>query len=183
MQYRVRVVAALIAVIFVSSHGGVSAAEPKAAGGKTAPATGAAPAAEAVSNWTAKRIFDAFRNESRCVLETPRVTLDDGRQETKVFLRVDGRSLTIMTESNVDIGRADVGIQVDDHKLIKPDRVFLDQHLQFETQIAQIIGQFKNGFGVEARLRFWPTWPDMGLKPVNFSLIGFTREFARLPGC
>lgn len=134
-------------------------------------------------NWTAKRIYDVFRNESRCVLETPPAIMDDGRSHTRVFLRVDGRSLTVMTQSNVDIGRADVGVQVDDKKLIKPDQVFLDQSLLFETQSAQIIEQFKAGLAAEARLRFWPTWPDKGLKTVRFSLIGFTRAYARLPGC
>lgn len=142
-----------------------------------------AAAADAAANWTAKRIDDVFRNESRCVLETAAVTIDDGRSPTNVFLRVDTRSLMIMTESNVDLGRPDVGIQVDEHKPIKPDRAFLDQNLLFETQGAQIISQFKAGLSVEVRLRFWPTWPDKGLKTVRFSLIGFTQAFSRLPGC
>jgi len=133
-------------------------------------------------NWTTKRIFDVFRNESRCVVETPATTMDDGRSPTKVFLRVDGRSLTVMTQSNVDIG-ADVGVRVDDNKLIRPDKIFLDQNLLFETSSAQIIEQFKAGLVAEAHLRFWPTWPDKGLKTVRFSLIGFTRAYARLPGC
>ena len=185
MRFGVRAVVAplvTLAIIFCG-NAALWAAEPKGAADKAAPATGTAPAAEEGSNWTAKRIYDAFRNESRCVLETPRVILDDGRQETKVFLRVDSRSLTIMTESNVDIGHADVGIQVDDKKSIKPDQVFLDQNLLFEARVAQIVEQFKTGLAVEARLRFWPTWPSMGLKTVSFSLVGFTRAFARLPGC
>ena len=147
------------------------------------PPEAAKPPAEETANWTAKRIYDAFHNESRCVIETPPVNLDDGRSETTVFLRVDRSSLTIVTESNVDIGHADVGIKVDGKEPIKPDQVFLDQNLLFEKQSAQIIEQFKAGLTVEARLRFWPTWPSTGLKTVRFSLIGFTSAFGRLPGC
>lgn len=139
--------------------------------------------AEPTSHWTARRIDDVFRNESRCVAESAAVTIDDGRSPTKVFLRVDAGSLMIMTESNVDLDRPDVVIQVDEHKPIRPDRVFLDQNLLFETQAALLIAQFKAGLAAEARLRFWPTWPDKGLKTVRFSLIGFTRAFSRLPGC
>ena len=132
---------------------------------------------------TASRFFDAFHNESRCVLETPKVPFNDGRQDTTVFLRVDGKSLYVMTDSNVDIAKPDVGIRVDERKLIKPDSVFLDQHLLYESQIAQILEQFKAGMVVEVQLHFWPTWPSKGMKKVSFSLIGFTRNFARLPGC
>jgi hypothetical protein len=141
------------------------------------------PPAEETANWAAKRIYDAFHNESRCVIETPPINLDDGRSETKVFLRVDRSSLAIVTESNVDIAHPDVGIKVDSKPPIKPDRVFLDQNLLFEKQSAQIIEQFKAGLTVEAHLRFWPTWPSTGLKTVRFSLIGFTHAFDRLPGC
>jgi hypothetical protein len=142
-----------------------------------------APPKTDVSGWSAKRFFDPFRNETRCVLETPKFAFNDGRQDTTVFLRIDGKSLTVISESNVDIAKPDVGILVDGHKLIKPDSVFLDQQLLFESQIAQILAQFKAGMVVEAQLHFWPTWPSTGMKQVSFSLIGFTRNFARLPGC
>jgi hypothetical protein len=147
------------------------------------PAKTAAAASDEGAIWTAKRIVDPFRNETRCVLETPKVSLDDGYQETKVHLRIDGRSLYVITESSVDLREPDVGLQIDKGKLIKPDGAYLDQQLLYETQIGTVIDQFKNGLAVDVKLRFWPSWPSKGLKTVNFSLIGFTRTFARLPGC
>jgi hypothetical protein len=133
--------------------------------------------------WTAKRIVDPFHNDTRCVVESPKVAFNDGYQDTKVFLRVDDRSFYVMTESNLDLRQGDVGVQVDGGALIKPDAAFLDQHLQFESQIAVVVGQFRRGLTADVHLRFWPTWPSKGLKTVRFSLIGFTRTFARLPGC
>jgi hypothetical protein len=134
-------------------------------------------------NWIARRIYDAFRNETRCVVETPRHTLHDGYQDTAVFLRMDGRSLMVMTDSSLDVAHPDVGLSVDGRALIRPDRVFLEQNALFETDIAPIIAQFKAGAAVEVRLHFWPTWPSKGPRTVTFSLIGYTRAFARLPGC
>lgn len=145
---------------------------------------GAMPAApEAPENWTAKQIFDPFHNETRCVVETPRQKIDDGRQETTIYLRVDGKSLLVLTESNVDLNYPDVGIRIDEGALIRPDKAYLDQNALFESNAATIISQFKAGLKVDVALRYWPTWPSKGLRTATFSLIGFTRAFARLPGC
>lgn len=133
--------------------------------------------------WTAKRIFDPFRNESRCVVETARQTIHDGYQDTVVFVRLDGKSLMLVTESNVDLRRGEVGLQVDGQALIRADRLYLDQSAVFETGIGTILTQFKTGRGVTFHLYFWPTWPSKGRKTVTFGLNGFQRAFARLPGC
>jgi hypothetical protein len=138
---------------------------------------------EAPENWIARRIFDPFHNETRCVVETPKQKITDGRQDTTIYLRVDGKSLLVLTESNVDLNHPDVGIRVDDGALIKPDKAYLDQNVLFESSAASIISQFKAGLKVDVALRYWPTWPSTGLKTATFSLIGFTRAFARLPGC
>lgn len=133
--------------------------------------------------WMAKRIFDPFRNELRCVVESARQTIHDGYQETVVFVRLDTKSLMVVTESNIDLRRGDVGLQVDGQALHKADRLYLDQSAVFETGIATILSQLKSGKGVTFHLYFWPTWPAKGRKTVRFSLNGFQRAFARLPGC
>ena len=138
---------------------------------------------ESRENWTAARIFDPFHNETRCVVESSRQVIHDGHQDTTIYLRVDGSSLLVLTESNLDLKHADVGLRVDDGALIKPDKVYLDQHALFETSAPQIISRFRSGQKTEVHLRFWPTWPNKGLKTASFSLVGFTRAFARLPGC
>jgi hypothetical protein len=138
---------------------------------------------ESRENWTATRIFDPFRNETRCVAESSRQVIHDGHQETTIYLRIDRSSLLVLTESNLDLNHADVGLRVDDGELIKPDKPYLDQHALFESNAARIIAEFKSGVTVTVSLHFWPTWPSKGLKTSRFSLIGFTRAFARLPGC
>jgi len=133
--------------------------------------------------WEAKRVFDPFRNTSRCVVESGHQKIHDGYQETEVYLRVDDQVLLVVTESNLDLREADVGLQVDGQKLIRPDRLHLEQSAVFESGIGKITGQFKAGQVVTLSLRFWPTWPSKGLKVVRFSLIGFTRATQRLPAC
>jgi hypothetical protein len=43
--------------------------------------------------------------------------------------------------------------------------------------------QFKRGVKARVVLRFWPTWPATGTHAAVFSLIGFTREYARMEEC
>lgn len=134
-------------------------------------------------DWEAKRVFDPFRNTSGCVVETGHQKIHDGYQETEVYLRLDDKSLRIVTESNLDLRETDVGLQVDDHKPIRPDRLHLEQSAVFESGIGTIAGQFKAGKMVTLTLRFWPTWPSKGPRTVRFSLSGFTRAYQRLPAC
>jgi hypothetical protein len=134
-------------------------------------------------NWTAKRISDPFRNETRCVVESRRQVVDDGRQQTTIYLRVDERFVLVLTESSVDVKHPDVGIRIDDGALFKPDKAYLEQNVLFESAAPAIIAKFKVGLKVDVALRYWPTWPSKGLRTATFSLIGFTRAFARLPGC
>lgn len=133
--------------------------------------------------WTAVRIFDPFRNESRCVAESARQVIHDGHQDTTIYLRVDRTSLLVLTESSLDLNRPDVGLRIDDGELIKPDKVYLDQNALFESTATRVLARFKTGVTARAYLHFWPTWPNKGLKSVSFSLTGFSRAFAQLPGC
>jgi len=135
------------------------------------------------AGWEAKRIFDPFRNTSRCVVETEHQKIHDGYQETEVYLQLDGKSLRVVTESNLDLRQADVGLRVDDQKLLRPERLHLDQTAVFENEFETIIRQFKTGRMVTFSLRFWPSWPSKGIKTVPFSLIGFERAYQRLPAC
>jgi hypothetical protein len=137
----------------------------------------------APGGWVAKRVFDPFRNESHCVVETARQSIHDGYQDTVVFVRLEAKSLRVVTESSIDLHRGEVGLQVDGQTLIKADRLYLDQSAVFETDIGRIIEQFKSGQGVMFQLYFWPTWPSKGRKIVRFSLSGFSRALASLPGC
>lgn len=137
----------------------------------------------ASADWTAKVAYDAVKDESHCVVESPAQTIDDGYQDTEVFLRLDSATLMVMTRSNVDADDPDVGVRVDKHELIKPDGVYLEQNVVFEKDISKIIEQFKQGRRATFALKFWPTYPNTGTKTATFSLIGFTKAYANLPNC
>lgn len=137
----------------------------------------------ASADWAAKVAYDPVKDESRCVVESTPQTIDDGYQDTEVFLRLDSETLMVMTRSNVDTDDADIGVRVDKHELIKPDSVYLEQHLVFEKNISKIIEQFKEGRRAAFTLKFWPTYPDTGKKTATFGLIGFTKAYANLPDC
>ncbi|MFQ5759340.1 MAG: hypothetical protein ACE5HM_00040 [Acidiferrobacterales bacterium] len=137
----------------------------------------------ASADWTAKVAYDPVKDESHCVVESPAQTIDDGYQDTRVFLRLDSTTLIVMTRSNVDTDDSDVGVRVDKHELIKPDSVYLEQNVVFKKDISKIIEQFKEGRRATFTLKFWPTYPDTGAKTATFSLIGFTKAYAHLPDC
>lgn len=137
----------------------------------------------ASADWTAKVAYDPVQDESHCVVESPTQTIDDGYQDTGVFLRLDSTTLIVMTRSNVDTDDADVGVRVDKHELVKPDSVYLEQNVVFKKDISKIIEQFKEGRRATFTLKFWPTYPDTGAKTATFSLIGFTKAYANLPDC
>jgi len=137
----------------------------------------------ASANWTAKRVFDPIKDETRCMLESDTKTINDGYQDTQILLRLDDRALQLVTRSNIDASEGDIGVQVDKHEPIKMDRVYLEQSVIFEREIANIIKQFKEGLRAKFTLRFWPTYPDTGQHAVAFSLVGFTKAYGELPEC
>jgi hypothetical protein len=140
-------------------------------------------AAAADAKWTAKPVFDPIKDQTRCMLESVKKVLNDGYQDTEIVLRVDERALLVVTKSNIDAGKSDIGLQVDDHEYIPVDKVYLEQNLVFEKDIANIIEQFKKGLKAKFTLRFWPTYPDTGPKTLTFSLIGFTKAYGDLADC
>lgn len=137
----------------------------------------------ASADWAAKAAYDPVKDESHCVVESRTQTIDDGYQNTEVFLRLDSTSLMVMTKSNVDTDGSNLGVRVDKNEPLKPDGIYLEQNVVFEKKIATIIQQFKEGRRATFTLKFWPTYPDTGRKTVTFSLLGFTDAYADLPNC
>lgn len=135
------------------------------------------------ADWTARRAYDPVKDENRCVAESSRLRIQDGYQETELYLRVDKNSVLVVTDSHIDARTPDGGISVDGESPIAPDEVHREQHALFRTRAAELIKQFDAGRQAEVRLRFWPTWPTKGRKTATFSLIGFRKAFAQLPGC
>ena len=140
-------------------------------------------ATHADTNWTAKLVFDPIKDQTRCMLESSKKVINDGYQDSEIILRVHEKALLVVTRSNIDAGKGDIGFQVDEHAFIPMDRVYLEQSIVFDKDIDKIIEQFKEGLRAKFTLRFWPTYPDTGAKTVTFSLIGFTKAHGNLGDC
>lgn len=139
--------------------------------------------AVAAAVWEAKHALDPFTSQSRCVVESVRKNLHDGYGDTEVLLQVDRKSLLVKTRSNIDDGKADITVTVDKQEPLRMDKIYLDQTAVFDSDIGTIVQQFKKGLQATLRLRFWPTYPDTGIKTVSFSLIGFTKAYEEFANC
>ena len=136
----------------------------------------AAPAA-AVTEWT------LAPSGTGCAIESSPESVEDGYQTTTARIRVDRKALLVSSPSAFDGGLNDIGISVDGQPMIPMDRLNNARTAVFESRYATLVEQMKRGARGRVQLRFWPTWPATGTHAVTFSLIGFTRAYARLEQC
>ena len=118
-----------------------------------------------------------------CALESRHQSFHDGYQETVAFLRIDKQILRLVTDANIDFGGALPELHIDERAFITATGVEKETTVLFGQQVDDIIAQFIAGDRVHLQVRFWPTWPDMGLQHLEFSLRGFTRAWATLDDC
>jgi hypothetical protein len=120
---------------------------------------------------------------SGCFLESSPEALPDGYQTTSARIRVDGKTVSVTSKSFFDGGFNDIGVAVDEDAMIRMDRLADARTAVFESRYATLVEQFKRGVKARVVLRFWPTWPATGTHAAVFSLIGFTRAYARMEEC
>ena len=118
-----------------------------------------------------------------CLLASARQPVNDGYQEVKAQILVDGHTVVIETDSVLDGGFSDIGLKVANEPFVPVDQIRDRKKAVFEKQYGKIVKLFKNGREVEVRLRFWPTWPATGTHSVSFSLMGFTRAYDEAGRC
>lgn len=118
-----------------------------------------------------------------CVLESTPEALSDGYQPTTARIRVDKKTVTVLSPSVLDAGFKDIGIVVDEQEMVPMDRLGDPRSAMFESRYAALVDQFKRGARARIQLRFWPTWPETGTHSAMLSLMGFTRAYARLEEC
>ena len=118
-----------------------------------------------------------------CVLETGKISIFDGYQDTRLKLSLTDAGLLVRTESNIDLSFDDVGLAVDGGDFIPADAVVDEQQVLFSKDSNTIIGQFMRGGSVKLYLRFWPTYPATQRYEASFSLIGFTRAHNNYRKC
>ena len=112
-----------------------------------------------------------------CALETGKISIFDGYQDTALNLSLTDTGLLVRTESNIDAGFADLGLVVDGGEFIPADAVINEQQVLFSKDSNAIIEQFVRGRSVKLYLRFWPSYPATQRFEARFSLIGFTRAY------
>jgi hypothetical protein len=120
---------------------------------------------------------------SGCILESSPEALSDGYQTTTARLRVDGKAVSVSSKSVFDGGFNDIGVVVDEGAMVPMDRLADPRTAVFESRYGTLVEQFKRGVKARVQLRFWPTWPATGTHAAVFSLIGFTRAYARMEEC
>lgn len=140
-------------------------------------------AGTSVVAWTVKRTFDRQTNQALCHLESDPMSVNDGYQDIEASMRIHDHVVRVDTESPLDTGFSDIGLQVDNHDIIHLDQVASRKTALFTANYARIIQQFKAGHHVRVQLRFWPTWPATGTHSVTFSLIGFTKAYGQMQTC
>lgn len=118
-----------------------------------------------------------------CILETDRITMHDGYQDTRIRLNINEERLLVITESNIDSGFGDIALQVDARDTIPADTAVDERNVQFSSDIATIVEQFRKGNRARIYLRFWPSYPATQRYEAVFSLTGFTRAWNEFLNC
>ena len=134
----------------------------------------------AQENWE----IDAAGLAGACAMVTPVIVINDGHGETEVQLKLNREQMVVITDSNIDNSKQDLGLRVDNNPFIGITGLSGEMNVVFgKDQIDTIIDQFVPGRRVIIYLRFWPTWPETGIKEAEFSLIGFTKTLQSLSQC
>ena len=120
---------------------------------------------------------------SGCAVETASITMHDGYQDTRIKLNINDQRLLVITESNIDNGFGDIGLQVDGSATIPADAVADEQNVLFTSNIPAIVEQFRKGSSASVHLRFWPSYPATQRYSARFSLMGFTRAWKAYLQC
>ena len=131
----------------------------------------------AIDNWRQATLEEKeSQTLNPCLLLSPKVMINDGQGDTRIWLEMTNKALVLKTKSDIDTAFNDIGIYVDDHALIPLDRVDNAVDVLFEKNIVEITQQFIQGQNVNLQLRFWPTWPSKGVQTAKFSLHRFYKS-------
>lgn len=118
-----------------------------------------------------------------CLLVSAQQPVFDGYQKVQAQIILDDRTVVVKSDSVLDPGFADIGMEVANKSFIRIDQIRNRKQAVFEKQYARIVQLFKDGREVRVQLRFWPTWPATGTHSVSFSLMGFTKAYGEAAKC
>lgn len=147
------------------------------------------------AEWTVKREQKQAGQPERCVLVSDVLSVQDGYQQTQVYMMVSADAIVVKTKSPLDDSFGDIGLQVDKHDFIPLDKIVDERSALFASSYAKILEQITKGSApvkkgqkpplskVRVQLRFWPTWPATGTHDVEFSLANFSKAYAEMVAC
>lgn len=118
-----------------------------------------------------------------CVLVSAKQPVNDGYQDIQAQIFVDATTVVVKSESVLDGGFADIGLEVAKESFIPIDEIRDRKQAVFKKHYRKIVQLFKDGREVRVQLRFWPTWPATGTHSVSFSLMGFTKGYGDAARC
>jgi hypothetical protein len=136
------------------------------------------------ADWTIAFKPDSVTHRLSCILSSESHTTSDGYDSTPVSLEFNGRSLLVVTESELDLSFNDLQLTVDNKPSVHSDNIIHKKTLVFDQSITELMPLLRSGQVVTVHLRFWPTWPETKSFPVRFSLSDFRKAFDGLnPNC
>ena len=113
------------------------------------------------------------RYESRCVLQSTPVKMDDGQGGTRVTFWLTPEQLQFKTDSVIDLSYQETGIRVDDDRSFVLETVAHRTNLQFVKQRQALLESMGMGRSMQLTLGFWPTWPITHTYTVTMPLVSF----------
>lgn len=134
------------------------------------------------ADWSITHVEDS-KGRQTCLVESERLKVNDGYQDITAYITVASDRVVMHTESCMDSGYSDIGLQVDKKALIKMDALEKEKSAVFESYYPVLLEQLRTGKKVKAQLRFWPTWPATGNHFVTFDLKGFARRYEEMLEC
>jgi hypothetical protein len=137
----------------------------------------AVPATAADPNWT------LVRRDGECRLESAVATISDGYIETPVRLELRDDAFFVVTESNLDLGDPGLGLRIDRDPVVPVAEPVGKTGARLAGDPDELVPRMIRGQQAELLLKFWPTWPETGVKTAPFSLIGFTKVYRQLEDC
>lgn len=134
-------------------------------------------------NWKVTQGVDKLSQQSMCLMESARQSVDDGRTTTPMRIVYDGKAFVVLTHSKIDLTYPQVGLHIDKKPMHAIDRVYKETNAVFANETDKIRKQFIKGRVASVALGFWPTWPKSHTVVTRFSLVGFHAAYRDYLAC
>lgn len=123
------------------------------------------------------------RNESRCVLKSAPVQMEDGQGGTSVTLLIAPGNFTVNTQSDIDLSYKNTGLQIDGSRHFELETIEAHTNLRFNKQRQAILDSMQGGKDLRLTLGFWPTWPITHTYSVDIPLAHFATAMKAWDTC